>query len=203
MSFNTQCIKHSKIGSLPLNDIIYDLIIPLIPLRETSEIHNSQNNQTTQNSTSNTSNIENKNSDHKVYESITQSKKNPRVRITNCKTDTNGIATQITLNAYQNHTKIFEIKIGLDNEKVTLNALLLKLEKETSALNIKIIEWPIHDLIFKICTISEFKKAANSLLNNLQIKLIQTPVIETDKQMQLQMQTNNSIQNSLSLKIIF
>ena len=46
MSFNTQCIKHSKLGSLSLNDIVYDLIILLIPLREISEIHNSQNNQT-------------------------------------------------------------------------------------------------------------------------------------------------------------
>ena len=45
MSFNTQCIKHSNLGSLSLNDIAYDLIIPLIPLRETLEIHNSQNKQ--------------------------------------------------------------------------------------------------------------------------------------------------------------
>ena len=50
MSFNTQCIKHSKLGSLSLNDIIYDLIIPLIPLRRTSEVYNSQKHTTVQKS---------------------------------------------------------------------------------------------------------------------------------------------------------
>ena len=45
MSFNTQCIKHSKLGSLSLNDIIYDLIILLIPLRETRKYKTVKNNQ--------------------------------------------------------------------------------------------------------------------------------------------------------------
>lgn len=152
--------------------------------RSMAKAQNTNNNPTTTQTQTQTqtSNIETITSDHKIYESFTQSRKNPRVRITNCKTNIDGIPTQITLNAYKNHKKIFEIKIGLDNEKVTLNALLSKLQKETSALNIKIIEWPLHDLIFKMCTITEFKNTSNKILNDLQIRLIQTPIIVEDKQ---------------------
>lgn len=118
----------------------------------------------------------------KIYEGLTISKSIPRIRTINCKINENGIPTKLTLCAYKNHTKIFNLTIGLDNEKVTIGSLLSKLQTQTSALNIKIIEWPIHDIIFKMCTITEFKKLANHILNDLQIVLIQTPVTVTDKQ---------------------
>lgn len=59
-----------------------------------------------------------------VYENIIQTKKNPRVRLTYYKADKDGCTKNITLCAYRSHKKIFEIKLGLDNEKVTLNVLL-------------------------------------------------------------------------------
>lgn len=84
----------------------------------------------------------------------------------------------------QNHKKIFELIIGLDNEKVSLNTLLSKLQMQTSALNIKLIEWPLHDIIFDMCTVTEFKKTANNTLDKLQILLVQSPTIVNDKQTQ-------------------
>lgn len=124
-----------------------------------------------------TSNIENIISDHSIYESFAQNKKNPRVRITNCILDNTGIPMKITLCIFKNHRKI-----ELDNEKVTLNKLLSPLQRETSTLNITKLEWPIHDKIFKICTITDFKNAANKILNKLKIRLIQSPAIINDKQ---------------------
>lgn len=103
-------------------------------LAYTRSMTNAQNN-THNNTHTQTSNLDNITPDIKIYESFTQNRKNPRVRIINCKSNTNGIPTQITLHAYQNHNKIFEIKIGLDNEKVTLFTLLSKLQHETSTLN--------------------------------------------------------------------
>lgn len=104
------------------------------------------------------------------------------MRITNCKINEHGTPTTITLSAYKNHKKIFEVIIGLANEKVNLNELLSKLQIQTNALNIQSIEWPLNDIIFTMCTITDFKKTANNLLNNLQIVLIQPPKIITDKQ---------------------
>lgn len=116
------------------------------------------------------------NNKQNVYENLMQMKNNPRVRISNYKLNEKGNAIMLTLSAFKNHSKIFEIKTGLDNEKVTLNTLLSKLECETSAKNIKIIEWPLHDIIFKMCSIAEFKAAANNLLTDLQINLIKSPI---------------------------
>lgn len=113
----------------------------------------------------------------KVFESFSQQKTNPRVRITNCKLNDSGIPLLITLCAFQNHRKIFELKFGLDNEKVTLNIFLSKLQCEASAMNIKLIEWPLHDIIFKMCTINKFKAASNDILTDLQINLVKSPII--------------------------
>lgn len=127
-----------------------------------------------ENSTSQLDNIQT-NTNQKVYENIIQIKNNPRVRITNYKLNEKGTATMLTLTAFKNHKEIFKLKLGLGNEKVSLNNLLSKLQCETSASNIKIIEWPLHDQIFKMCTLSDFKQAANNSLTDLQINLIKTP----------------------------
>lgn len=82
--------------------------------------------------------------DQHIYEGLSQNKSNPRVRITNCRLNENGIPTKLTLCLYKNHRKISEIFLGLDNEKVSLEALLSKLQMQTRALNIKSIEWPNH-----------------------------------------------------------
>lgn len=131
------------------------------------------------NDVTNIENISYENS--QVYESITQSKQIPRVRITNLKTDKNGKPTQITLNAFMHSNKIFQFV--LDNEKVTLNDLLSTLQSEARKLNINTIEWPLHDIIFKMCTIQQFKDMSNNILRYLQIKLIQSPTIVENKQM--------------------
>lgn len=115
-----------------------------------------------------------------AYESLSQSKQIPRVRITNVKIDDQNRPIQITLNAFHHHKKNFQFT--LDNEKVSLNELLSTLQSEARKLNLKIIEWPLHDIIFKMCTIQEFKKTSNNILKHLQIKLIQTPTIIDNKQ---------------------
>lgn len=144
----------------------------------TRSMASKQNNQPIIQETSHIDNVSHNN--QHTYESFTQNRKIPRVRITNCKFNNNGLPTKLTLCAYQNHNKIFEIR--LENEKVTLNTLLSNLEVETSSLNIKIIEWPLHDLMFKMCTLTEFKNASNNNLTNLQIRLITTPIIIKDKE---------------------
>lgn len=130
--------------------------------------------------TQNTENIENiPHETPQAYESLTQSKQIPRVRITNAKIDKHNCFSQITLNAFQNHKKIFQFT--LDNEKVTLNELLSTLQCEARKFNLKIIEWPLHDIVFQMCTIEQFKNASNNILKHLQIRLIQTPTTIDNK----------------------
>lgn len=128
-----------------------------------------------------TSNLDKITNNTKIYESLTKNRENPRVRIIYCKTNETGIPTQIILNAYKNHRKFFEINIC--NKNITLSTLLSQLEQQTNASNIQIIEWPLHDLIFEMCTINEFKHTANGILKTLQIKLIQTPIMVDNEEM--------------------
>lgn len=128
-----------------------------------------------------TSNLNQNTNNIKIYEGLTQDKKSPRVRVNYCKSNEQGIPTEIKLNAHQNQRKIFEINI--QNQNITLNTLLSQLEQQTNALNINHIEWPLHDLIFKMCSINEFKQTANKILKNLQIKLIQTPKVVDNEDM--------------------
>lgn len=138
-----------------------------------------QNIQPIQNDMSQIEKISHKN--QHIYEGLCQNKQNPRVRITYCKLNEKGIPTKLSLSAYKNHNKIFEITIDIEHENVNLDTLLLKLQTQTSSMNIKSIEWPLHDIIFKFCSITDFKSASNRLLNNLQIILIQTPITVENK----------------------
>lgn len=140
--------------------------------QQTDQSHNTEND----------TNIENLSYETpQAYETFTQTKQTPRVRITNVKMDKHNNPIQITLHAFKHHKKIFQII--LENEKVTLNELLSTLQLEARKFNINIIEWPLHDIIFNMCTIQEFKKTSNNILKHLQIKLIQTPTIVENKQM--------------------
>lgn len=140
----------------------------------TRSMKRQQNSKNTENVASIIDDI-NTNISQQVHDNCIQIRKNPRVRITNCKINKNGIPTQINLSAYKHHKKIFEIILGLDNEKVTLLALLSKLQDKAKIFNIKLIEWPLHDYIFEMCTVNEFKKLANTILTDLQINLVKTP----------------------------
>ncbi|RYE12050.1 MAG: hypothetical protein EOP45_23560 [Sphingobacteriaceae bacterium] len=49
-------------------------------------------------------------------------------------------------------------------------------ESEMRARNMKSIEWPLHDCIFKLCSVQDFKEACNKFLTEIKIFLIKTPI---------------------------
>lgn len=109
-------------------------------------------------------------------------KKIPRLRTTTI--DTQNIRSKlasIKMNIFFGHRRIHEIKVDDSaNEKLTLNAILSKLQKAADVMKINSIQWPLNDSIFKLCKYEEFKEACNGVLTNLQIILTKPPQIVTD-----------------------
>ncbi|RYX87425.1 hypothetical protein EON73_01410, partial [bacterium] len=91
----------------------------------------------------------------------------PRIRTTKI----NEEIREIELKIFYKRRQI--IKISLAN--CTIEKLLKLIEKEARAIEINELEWPLHDAIFKTCSIEDFKNACNQSLIELRIILLDTP----------------------------
>lgn len=105
-------------------------------------------------------------------------KKIPRVRT----------KENMMLYTYQNRKILMRIDISelIYNEKLTLESIISKVEKEALKINITHVQWPLNDYIFDFCTIDQFKKACK-VLSKLQISLIHTPITIEDNKMKLKL----------------
>ena len=94
-----------------------------------------------------------------------------------------GIITGIEITAYMKHKRIFKIKSV--NERLTLKLVFLQLQEATDEMNINKLQWPKNDKIFEICNYNDFKCACEINLKNLQIILINEPLIISKKNEQI------------------
>lgn len=117
----------------------------------------------------------------KVTENLTAgfNHKIPRVRVIDVKysADTNQF-TQLTIAITHKHKKLCSFTIM--NEKLSLTMMFSQLEHEARTHKFSLIQWPLHDKIFSICNIENFKKIANKVLKTLQIELVNTPTTITN-----------------------
>lgn len=150
--------------------------------RETNQIlaiTRSMTRQIPKNDTINNFNIDCSNM--KVVENFTAAKRSeiPRIRTINIDFTLENEITQISLKAYLKRKSLFSIT--LNGRGINMDTILSNVEREACANNFKIIEWPLHDCIFKICSVDDFKYACNEYLNKLVIALIKVPVEVTDE----------------------
>lgn len=119
-----------------------------------------------------------------ITEMVGYDKNIPRIRIRELVGDKNtGEIVQIKMNLYHNRKVLTKIEMNAAvNDKLSLNAILSRLQSAADALNLNKIQWPLNDTIFKLCTEEEFKKACNETLNNLTISLIKPCIIINDEQ---------------------
>lgn len=65
--------------------------------------------------------------------------------------------------------------MSLANERLTLKTINSKVEIMASANKIEKIRWPLHDKIFSLSSLNDFKSICNETLKNLQIEIKHTP----------------------------
>lgn len=127
----------------------------------------------------------------KAIENFGSSKRStqPRIRTTNIEFSGSGTVNNISITAYLNRKKLFEIEI--EDENINMNTILATIENKLRAIQMKednnakfeVIEWPLHDCIFKLCSVSDFKYACNEYLKNIKVALIKTPeLIENEEE---------------------
>lgn len=111
----------------------------------------------------------------------------PRVKCIRLRTQLK--ITHLKLYAYEGHRRILNVDLHdmIVNEKLALESVLSKVQKEANNHNVTKLQWPLNDEIFSYCTVNEFKNACEKILRNLQIKLIRRPktVINDDEKVDL------------------
>lgn len=119
-----------------------------------------------------------------VTEIIGYDKNIPRIRIGELIGDKNtGEIVKIKMNLYHKRKVLSKIEMNATaKDKLSLNTIMSRLQSAADAINLKKIQWPLNDTIFKLCTEEEFKKACNETLNNLVISLIRPCIIINDEQ---------------------
>lgn len=97
----------------------------------------------------------------------------PRIRCTNLRIQFKDNAIYVskqwpTLCAFVKHKRILhvDLRVMFVNEKLKLDLVLSRLQKEADKLNIERIQWPTDDEIFSHFTIDEFKHACRKHLVN-------------------------------------
>lgn len=95
-----------------------------------------------------------------------------RIRMINTKHSQNGRndLIQATLAISHKHRKVCTFTIM--NEKLSLTMILSQIEHEAKTHNIKLLQWPLHDKIFTMCTIDNFKTIANNKLKSLKLLVL-------------------------------
>lgn len=127
-------------------------------------------------------------SDVKVFEDFNTgfTNKIPRLRTNVVTIKKNGTVSNMTICAYQSHKKLFELKLA--NEKVSIQQLFSQLLSAASKSRVKRLQISADDSIFKLCSVTEFKKCGNEMLKrakNLTISIIKPPkVIGSDLEKQ-------------------
>lgn len=124
--------------------------------------------------------------DVKVYEDFNTgfTNKIPRLKTTSVTLKRDSTVRSMSFSAYKSHKKLFEIKLA--SEKVSMQLLFSKLLEAASTYNVKKLQISSNDSVFKLCTISEFKKCGNEVLRkskNLSIMIIKPPtLIDNDQE---------------------
>lgn len=110
-------------------------------------------------------------------------KKTAKIRVTNHRRNKHGIITSLDLTIYQNHKPFCLTRMGPNQIRLTL--IFLELQDLSNKKNIKKLQWPSNDFMFKICDINEFIKAGNMVLNSLQIYVTESEkLVISDKEKQ-------------------
>lgn len=119
-----------------------------------------------------------------ISELIGFDKKVPRIKISELLVHKNtGVIAQLKFNLYKNRKIIAKIEMQESvNDKLSLHTILSKLQCAADKINLNKIQWPLNDLIFKLCTEEEFKIACNKILKNLTISLIKPAIIINNEQ---------------------
>lgn len=124
-----------------------------------------------------------------VTELIGYDRKIPRLIVTEllAHQDT-GEITKIHYNIYQNHKILKRLHMTeSENDKLSLNAILSRVQLAADKLNIKRIQWPLNDLLFNYCTEEEFKDSCNKILKNLRISIVKPAIIINDEQAKVEL----------------
>lgn len=99
----------------------------------------------------------------------------PRAKLIKMNVQNNKLSF-IQIDVHQHHKKLFELKICAKNGgNISIKIIILGLERLANAHEINLIQWPLHDEIFRHCRVDDFKQSCNLYLKNLTIALIKRP----------------------------
>lgn len=95
------------------------------------------------------------------------------------------------LYAYQKRKIIIKLDMSesVISERLTLETLLLNLEREAEKIKIYNFQWPLDDYIFKYCTVGQFKQACENTLKKVTISLIHPTTEISDESKRLELMT--------------
>lgn len=111
----------------------------------------------------------------KVHEGVRVNRRTtPKIRITNVRGEHDNFKF-LEMKFYINHGLLFGMQLFPRMKKLTVECILLNVQKAADEYNIKAIEWPSNDRMFEMCNIEKFKEMANNALTNLQIYITNTP----------------------------
>lgn len=116
--------------------------------------------------------IENVNKDVMIYDQFDNVFDKTVPKITTELFVKNDQITKLQLKITKKHKKVLNVEFVIANETLDFDSMFSHLENQISNYNINLIEWPKNDLIFKTCTINNFKTHGNRVLKHLQIRLI-------------------------------
>lgn len=119
-------------------------------------------------------------SDVKIYQDFMSgfNKRIPKLKTTQINANDKNEIKSIKMSIFKSHRKLLNIELA--NERLTLKSIISKMQIAASNANIREVQLPINDGIFKICTLTDFKMVCNNELNELKIILIKQPTFITD-----------------------
>lgn len=105
----------------------------------------------------------------------------PRVKTIRATTTKNKLR-KLTLSIFRNHNKICDcIFDAKPKENLSLRTIFSMLDSRAEQHNIKQVQWPLHDEIFKYFNVNDFKQSGVDNLHHVKIALINRPqLIESD-----------------------
>lgn len=119
-----------------------------------------------------------------ITELIGYDKNIPRIKTRELLVDKiTGEIIQLNLCLYHKRKVLSKIELNATaKDKISINAIMSNLQCAADALNLLKIQWPLNDLMFKICDEQDFKIACENNLKNLTISLIKPAIIVKSEQ---------------------